>query len=81
MLTWITLLAFGVPLIAVIMQSIKTSNSRNNRLNEIQGILAEKQQEAIDSKLAAMKEKRKKQVKASSFSLQTPEYNKFSHRS
>lgn len=69
MLTWITLLAFGVPLISVIMQSIKTSNSRSNRLNEIQDILAEKQQEAIDSKLAAMKEKRKKRGKASNFNL------------
>ncbi|WP_444942024.1 hypothetical protein ACJJI3_07515 [Microbulbifer sp. ZKSA004] len=60
MLFWIVLLVFGVPLVAVIIQSVKTSKARNDRLDEIQKRLAEKQQEAIDSKLATMKEKRQK---------------------
>ena len=60
MLFWVVLLVFGVPAVAVVMQSIRSSKARNDRLDQIQKRLAEKQQEAIDSKLTDMKEKSQK---------------------
>lgn len=62
MLFWIILLVFGVPLIAFMMQTFRTTQTRESRLQEIEERLIEKRQEAIHSKVAAIKEKRKEKT-------------------
>ncbi len=57
MLFRIVLLVFGVPLIAIVTQNLKSNRERNSRLEEIQMRLAKKREEDIRSKLAAMKDK------------------------